>query len=70
MHETVTSGLLLQTHCYASLSIPTRNGSVVHVRRPGTPEGCHQQIYEKFGIDCKELLAKKITAAIKMPAIL
>ena len=54
---------VLQTHCYATVSLPTRNGTVVHVRRPGTPEGCHQQIYEKFGINWKELPTKKITAA-------
>ena len=61
---------VLQTHCYATLSIPTRNGTVVHVRRPGTPEGCHQQIYEKFGINWKELPTKKTTAAVKTPATL
>jgi hypothetical protein len=61
---------VLQTHCYATVSIPTRNGTVVHVRRPGTPEGCHQQIYEKFGINWKELPTKKITAAVKTPATL
>jgi hypothetical protein len=43
---------------------------VVHVRRPGTPETCHQQIYEKFGINWKELPIKKTTAAVKTPAAL
>ena len=61
---------VLQTHCYATVSLPTRTGTVVHVRRPGTPEGCHQQIYEKFGINCKELPTKKITAAVETPATL
>lgn len=61
---------VLQTHCYATVSLPTRNGTVVHVRRPGTPEGCHQQIYEKFGINWKELPTKKITAAVETPATL
>ena len=61
---------VLQTHCYATLSLPTRNGTVVHVRRPGTPEGCHQQIYEKFGINWTELPTKKITAAVEAPATL
>jgi hypothetical protein len=35
---------VLQTHCYATVSLPTRNGNVLHVRRPGTPENCYHQI--------------------------
>jgi len=61
---------VLQTHCYATVSLPTRNGTVVHVRRAGAPEGCHQEIYEKFGINWKELPTKRITAAMKTPATL
>ncbi len=61
---------VLQTHCYATLSIPTRGGTVVHVRRPGTPERCHQEIYEKLEINWKDLPTKKITAAVKAPATL
>lgn len=61
---------ILQTHCYATVSMPTRSGTVVHVRRPGTPEHCHQEIYEKLGINWKRLPTKKITAAVKTPATL
>lgn len=61
---------VLQTHCYATVSLPTRGGTIVHVRRPGMPESCHQQIYEKFGINWKDLPTKKITAAVKTPATL
>ena len=61
---------VLQTHGYATVSLPTRNGTVLHVRRPGTPESCHQQIYEKFGINWKELPTQKITATVKAPATL
>jgi transposase len=61
---------VLQTHCYATVSLPTRNGTVLHVRRPGTPENCHQQIYEKFDINWKELPTQKIAAAVKTPATL
>jgi hypothetical protein len=35
---------LLQTHGYATVSLPTRGGTVVHVRRPGMSEACHQEI--------------------------
>jgi len=61
---------VLQTHCYATLSLPTRNGTVLHVRRAGAPERCHQEIYEKFGINWKELPVQKITAAMRTPAAL
>jgi transposase len=61
---------VLQTHCYATLTLPTRSGTVVHVRRAGAPERCHQEIYEKFGIDSKALPKQKITAAMNTPATL
>ena len=61
---------VLQTHCYATVSLPTRSGTVVHVRRPGQPELCQQQIYEKLNIDWKNLPTQKITAAAKTPATL
>ena len=34
---------VLQTHCYATVSMPTRSGTVVHVRRAGAPERCHEE---------------------------
>ena len=61
---------VLQTHCYATVSMPTRGGTIVHVRRPGLPERCHQDIYEKFGINWKDLPRQKIAAAMKTPAAL
>ena len=61
---------VLRTHCYATVSLPTRGGTVLHVRRPGRPEACQQQIYEKLGIDWKALPIQKITAAAKTPATL
>ncbi len=61
---------VLQTHCYATLSLPTRHGTVVHLRRAGAPERCHQQIYEKFGIDWKQLPKQKLTAAMNPLATL
>ena len=61
---------ILQTHCYATLNLPTRNGTVVHLRQAGAPERCHQEIYEKFGIDWKQLPKHKIAAAMNTPATL
>lgn len=61
---------VLETHCYATVSMPTRSGTVVHVRRAGVPERCHEDIYEKLGINWKELPTKKITVVMKTPATL
>lgn len=61
---------VLQTHDYATMSVPTRDGKVIHVRRAGRPEGCHREIYEKLGIAWESLPAKKITAHLKPPATL
>jgi hypothetical protein len=40
------------------------------VRRAGAPERCHQEIYEKFGIDWKALPTQKIRAAMNTPSTL
>ena len=61
---------ILQTHCYATLNLPTRNGTVLHLRQAGAPERCHQEIYEKFGIDWQQLPKQKIAAAMNTPATL
>jgi hypothetical protein len=56
---------VLETHGYATVSVPTRSGTVVHLRRPGAPDSCQQEIYAKFGMDWKKLPTKKITTAMK-----
>jgi len=61
---------VLQTHCYVTVSMPTRSGTVVHVRRPGTPELCHRKIYEKLEIIWNALPTQKITVAAKTPTVL
>lgn len=41
---------LLQTHCYTTVLMPTVDGSLYRLRRPGRPEAAHQQIYRQFAI--------------------
>jgi hypothetical protein len=41
---------VMQTHCYATLSLPTRDGGLVRIRKPGAPEASHWEIYRRFGI--------------------
>jgi hypothetical protein len=61
---------VLETHGYATVTVPTRSGTVVHLRRPGQPESCQAEIYAKFGMDWKKLPTKKITTAVKRPSTL
>ena len=46
---------VLSTHCYATIHLPTRNGSIVRLRRPGEPEAMQEEIYAKLGITLGEL---------------
>jgi transposase len=61
---------VLATHGYATVTVPTRSGTVVHLRRPGAPESSQQEIYAKFGMDWKKLPTKRITTATKSPTTL
>ena len=51
----------LQTHCYATVMVPTENGLVHHVRKPGRPDHVQRLVYSLFGIDWKNLPVRKRT---------
>ena len=55
----------LQTHCYVTLIIPTRNGTVHQPRKPGRPNEVQRLIYTLLGIDWKALPAPKRTYRIQ-----
>lgn len=42
---------VLATHCYATIHLPLRNGTVHRIRKPGRPEQCQWDIYRKLGIN-------------------
>ena len=46
---------LLQSHCYATLTVPTISGTTYRDRKPGTPEASQAQIYRYFGISTTSL---------------
>lgn len=46
---------ILQTHQYATVVIPTRDGITHLLRKPGEPEECHRQIYRHFNISVATL---------------
>lgn len=41
---------VLSTHCYATVHLTMRDGSVRSIRKPGRPEACQWDIYRKLGI--------------------
>ena len=66
----VTIRRILQTHCYATLHVPTRDGTTYHLRKPGVAEASQMQIYQAFGIDLTGLPKTKIVTRKEVPAIL
>lgn len=45
----------LQTHCYATLIVPTDEGIEHHDRRPGRPNEAQRLVYSLLGIDWSDL---------------
>jgi len=41
---------VLATHCYATIHLPLKGGTVHRLRKPGQPEACQWDIYRKLGI--------------------
>ena len=46
---------ILQTHHYATVIMPTRDGTTYTLRKPGEPEESHKEIYQKFNISVRSL---------------
>lgn len=53
---------VVTTHTYSSIILPTTDGSVIHLRKPGRPEAVHEAIYRKLQIDVANLPTMKIVA--------
>jgi len=41
---------IMQSHCYATVELPTVSGAVWRTRRPGRPDPLHRQIYQRLQI--------------------
>ncbi len=41
----------LQTHCYATVITPTKEGLVHHIRKPGRPNESQKLIYSRLGVE-------------------
>jgi transposase len=61
-HSWATVKRVMRSHTYATITLPTTDGPVIHLRKPGVPEAIHEEIYEKLGVDYKNLPITKILA--------
>ena len=51
---------LMVSHTYSTITIPTRDGRVIRLRRAGEPEQIQKSLYQKLQIDYKKLPITKI----------
>lgn len=57
---------IMQTHCYATMELPTSDGRLTRIRKPGAPEVAHWEIYRRFGITSMAALPRN--EAVAAPA--
>lgn len=50
---------VLSTHAYSTIQLPTTTGPVINIRKPGTPEGIHKEIYDKLEVNYKHLPVRR-----------
>ncbi|MCD4655024.1 transposase, partial [bacterium] len=53
---------LVSTHEYATIQLPTTQGTVINVRKPSNPEAIHIEVYEKLAVDYKVLPVQRTFA--------
>lgn len=59
---------LLQTHCYATITMPCKNGKEYQIRRPGKPDERQALIYKALDIDMAALpVIKKLVEPAEEP---
>lgn len=58
---------VLQSHCYSTIILPTKNGAVHRIRKAGEPEECQKSIYAALGIDWWNLPVTRTVFHHKMP---
>ena len=51
----ITIRRVLQTHCYATIILPTRQGDTYRIRKAGQPEESQKRIYRLLGVDWRNL---------------
>ena len=61
--EWATIKRVLSTHCYATMALPTKDGNIHRIRKPGVPEESQWAIYHNFGINNMEDLPTNRTVS-------
>ncbi len=56
---------IMESHCYATVIVPTKKGIVYRLRKPGQPELCQMEIYKHFNIDMNKLPCTKVRIAVE-----
>lgn len=52
---------LLQTHCYATMIVPSKDGKIRHVRKAGKPDERQRKIYQLLNVEYRNLPVTKRT---------
>lgn len=55
----VTIKRIVSSHTYSTIQLPTTNGTVINMRKPGIPEGIHREIYDKLEVDYQHLPVRR-----------
>ncbi len=50
---------IVSSHSYSTIQLPTTNGTVINIRKPGIPEGIHRNIYDKLDVDYHHLPVRR-----------
>jgi hypothetical protein len=59
---------LLQTHSYSTICLPTKDGKLHTLRRPGLPDQRQAAVYQALGIDLATLPVTRTTSLPDMGA--
>ena len=53
---------ILQTHCYTTIVLPTKSGSLHRIRKAGEPDELQKVIYQRLKVNWKQLPQSKLAA--------
>ena len=56
---------ILQTHCYTTILLPTKEGTLHRIRKAGQPEQCQKAIDEALGICWRGLPTRRCVLKLK-----
>jgi hypothetical protein len=51
--------MLLQTHCYSTMIIPSKDGVIRKIRKAGKPDERQRTIYQKLNVEYRNLPVNK-----------